>query len=236
MCHDEMDPTRKEITFCSSGCGANIHHECMKSWKQQKSARSEAITCPLCRQLWPSENNEQSLQCPNLDGVSFDYYQEWLYHHTILLQHNESSIGDDDTNEEESYVLINAYLLGLQVRDAKFCKDVLQALIEVCNETECIPGSGPISRVYRATKEKSCMRRFLVDIYVVQAEPDWFMDDVWSEYPSKFMADLTMALLRRRRDSQNIENDMATLKTTHCVIDEDADQELDSDATSWDSD
>jgi hypothetical protein len=200
-----MDPTRKEITFCIPGCGANMHYECMKSWKEQKSTAREAVTCPLCRHICPIETHEQSLHCPELDAVSFDCYQEWLYHHTILMGSEEASLEPDDVAEEDHCALVGAYLLGVQVRDRTFRKKVLQALTEVIRETGLYPGSGPIKKAYCVTKDQSPLRAFLVNHYVVKAAPGWFAGDDWGEYPPKFMADLTMALLRKMPQNQDNE-------------------------------
>jgi hypothetical protein len=177
ICHEEMDSTRKEITFCAPGCGANMHYECMKSWKEQKSARREAVTCPLCRYLCPTEMHEQSLHCPELDAVSFEYYQEWLYHHTILMGSEEGSLEPNNATEEDHCALVGAYILGVQVQD----------------------------RTFRKKEEQSPLRVFLVNHYVVNARPGWFAEGDWGHYPARFMADLTMALLRKMPQNQDNE-------------------------------
>jgi hypothetical protein len=200
-----MDSTRKEITFCAPGCGANMHYECMKSWKEQKSARREAVTCPLCRYLCPTEMHEQSLHCPELDAVSFEYYQEWLYHHTILMGSEEGSLEPNNATEEDHCALVGAYILGVQVQDRTFRKKVLQALTEVDRETGLSPGPGPIKKAYRGTEEQSPLRVFLVNHYVVNARPGWFAEGDWGHYPARFMADLTMALLRKMPQNQDNE-------------------------------
>jgi hypothetical protein len=229
-----MDPTRKEITFCASGCGANMHYECMKNWKEQKLARHEAVTCPLCRHLCPTETHEQSLLCPELDPVSFERYQEWLYHHTIFLEDREIPYDDSNVAEEETSALIEVYLLGVQLRDRMFSKDVFKTLLEIGDDGNSIPDSTPIQRVYRATKPKSRMRRFLVDVHVAFARSSCFRGDSSNQYPRKFMADVAMALLRRR-GSEDVDKKMADLSATYCILEDGEDEESETDASDPDS-
>jgi hypothetical protein len=234
ICHEEMDPTRQELTFCKPGCGGNMHYKCMESWKGLKTARSEAITCPLCRHVWPTETYQQTLQCSDLKADSFDYYQQWLYHHTILLEDREPGTEDSKVAQKEICRLIQAYLLGVQLRDKIFCKDVLKALIDVSNDTNAMPGPNIIGWVYRTMKGESRLRRYLVHIFVIYARPFWFEDGEWGYCPPKFMADLTMALLRRQT-SKDTEKDKASLEATHCIVDEGLDEELESNVSDSDS-
>jgi hypothetical protein len=230
-----MDPTRKEITFCIPGCGANMHYECMKSWKEQKSAAREAVTCPLCRHICPIETHEQSLHCPELDAVSFEYYQEWLYHRTIFLEDQKIPIKNSKVAERETSALIDAYLLGVRLRDRMFCKNIFKALIETAYDSNEMPSPELIHRIYHATEDKSRMRRFLVDFYITFAKSTCFEGNRSDGYPRKFMADVAMALLRRR-NSEGIDQEWPDLNATYCIVEDGADEELpEADANDPDS-
>eukprot|EP00921_Rhytidocystis_pertsovi_P020685 GHVQ01032995.1.p1 GENE.GHVQ01032995.1~~GHVQ01032995.1.p1 ORF type:complete len:954 (+),score=60.04 GHVQ01032995.1:270-3131(+) len=47
------------ITFCSTGCGSNVHVLCMKVWADHKKSVEEPITCPSCRCKWDDSSLQQ---------------------------------------------------------------------------------------------------------------------------------------------------------------------------------
>jgi hypothetical protein len=51
VCHEEMKET-ENLTFCKSGCGRNIHVDCIEVWVKHKVSQAQKITCPLCRTDW----------------------------------------------------------------------------------------------------------------------------------------------------------------------------------------
>ncbi|KAH4087952.1 hypothetical protein HBI55_207170 [Parastagonospora nodorum] len=233
-----MDTCKKEITFCAQGCGANVHYDCMKRWKEQKLANAEIVKCPLFRRIWPTEGGEQALQCADLDADAFRIYYDWLYHRTISLQEDEAPV--DLTHRrthggKEFCGLLNAYLLGAQVQDKAFRTAILRAFLEVMKETNIYPGPYQINPVYRKTKPSSGIRKFLVEVHVSFAECGWIQEDR-KRYPAVFLADLSIALLRTRNVAENTGPQIAKLKDRFCNHGDDIVEELRSDASDSDSD
>ncbi len=46
ICHDTMKKDDM-LTFCSVGCGNNMHSECAIRWAKHRLSQSEKITCPV---------------------------------------------------------------------------------------------------------------------------------------------------------------------------------------------
>jgi ssDNA-binding Zn-finger/Zn-ribbon topoisomerase 1 len=221
LCHDAMDLTRSELTFCRSRCGANMHYDCMMNWKEQKVARSEAITCPMCRETWPEEQTEQAFRSSAFDEKAFSCYYGWLYHRHIFFIANPKS--DEDDEDERS--MMKAYELSRQVRDKTFGKAVLQALCEWFQETEFWPSIDSIILAYKVTTKRSQLRKLIVDVFASQAEPQWFENFDKSEedryYLVEFLNDLAIALLRRRTISKDAKQEMENLMDEHCISEQD---------------
>lgn len=150
ICFEALDLTRSEVTGCRSTCGLNMHHACMKTWKEEKSARSEVMTCPACRQKW-AEENEQTLLCPELDAKAFNYYNDWLYHRDILFDEEPPA----HEYSGEIHAMIETYGLSCKVKDGKFNKAILQSLCELFQETGFYPGEDSVMLVYRFTSKVS---------------------------------------------------------------------------------
>ena len=49
ICYGEMDVEMLGLTWCRSGCGQNIHGECMISYIDFQISNRKPIACPLCR-------------------------------------------------------------------------------------------------------------------------------------------------------------------------------------------
>ena len=54
ICHDGMNQ-EELLTFCTVGCGNNLHIECALRWMEHKVSQMQAVTCPLCRAEWTLE-------------------------------------------------------------------------------------------------------------------------------------------------------------------------------------
>ena len=51
ICHEDMSAQDK-LTYCKTGCGHNLHLDCVLVWAKHKEEAKDAITCPLCRTEW----------------------------------------------------------------------------------------------------------------------------------------------------------------------------------------
>lgn len=52
ICFESMINETKNILFCSTSCGNNIHKNCFDKWRQAKLSMNESVTCPFCRIEW----------------------------------------------------------------------------------------------------------------------------------------------------------------------------------------
>ena len=46
ICHEDMT-IDENITYCETGCGHNLHVDCMKRWVKHKISENKKITCPV---------------------------------------------------------------------------------------------------------------------------------------------------------------------------------------------
>jgi hypothetical protein len=148
----------------------------------------------------------------------FDMYSEWIYHGHILLQEDtdcEDRITDIDT-------LINAYILGLQLRDTPFRNAILQTLFEVFSEMKSYPIEFAIAKVYKNIRGTSRIRRFLVDVYANKARSHWFEGEDAETYPKEFLKDWTVKLLNMHPTST--QTDFIELRQEYCGEGEDDDE------------
>lgn len=51
ICQDCMGEAQA-LSWCRSGCGANIHARCMHAYAQHRQASGDKASCPLCRAAW----------------------------------------------------------------------------------------------------------------------------------------------------------------------------------------
>ena len=48
----------EKVVFCVHGCGNNMHRRCMRIWTGHQASTGKAVTCPLCRSEWDSDEAE----------------------------------------------------------------------------------------------------------------------------------------------------------------------------------
>lgn len=51
ICYDELDK-KESIVYCMSGCGNNVHKDCMQKWAAISKGKA---TCPYCRAKWAED-------------------------------------------------------------------------------------------------------------------------------------------------------------------------------------
>jgi hypothetical protein len=142
----------------------------------------------------------RSHTCPELDESSFSIYCEWIYSRQVAV--GNALDGDEIESASKYYQLVNAYLLGICLEDSKFCTAILDSFLELDVDNGSYPGSGPVQTAYKNTEGPCVLRRFLVDLYVIADDGDWFEEQNWEDYPMEFMKDLTIALFRERHQTQ----------------------------------
>ncbi|KAH7085333.1 hypothetical protein BKA63DRAFT_559969 [Paraphoma chrysanthemicola] len=190
ICHEDLDPKKDDITFCTS-CGQNVHEKCMEQWNQ---ARAGTTTCPLCRRIWREDREDLIVLDEPLDSDAVQLYIDWLY--TGCLQYQESSIESD---EDFNLMLLKAWTVSVILKDTKFRYALIAEYVHaVVNESH--PGFWLASVKYAFEENSSpSMRSFVADAFLANMEPDWFHNES-HEFPTSFTHYLCRSILQSLKD------------------------------------
>jgi hypothetical protein len=189
ICHDELSPGIKELTFCSDSCGCNFHYDCVERWKAQ-SAQEETTRCPLCRSNWGVHKISQSFNFRSLDKDAFEIYSAWLYNGHIATE-------EDEDEEPEYSVLAKAYQFGVHVQDTMFSRLILETIVELVSDTDYYPNNIAVHIAYTNSPINCQLKKLIVGLYMLFAEAESFEGDYNKSYPTAFVSDLTAALLKQ---------------------------------------
>ena len=113
------------------------------------------------------------------------------------LSDNSDDEGIDETPEPDLHELIEAYVLGLKLKSRMFCRGVLEALLEITEETRIYPDQSDVRLVYDNTTKGAIIRLVLVRMYAQAAQGHWLKDGESIGYSRRFLRDLTIALLEK---------------------------------------
>jgi hypothetical protein len=67
ICYTDFEPAKEPIVYCKTGCGNNVHRDCMQSWMTAKAGKA---TCPYCRAQWAEEDTGALRGKVNLEGAT----------------------------------------------------------------------------------------------------------------------------------------------------------------------
>lgn len=186
ICHEKLDPSTKELTFCSASCGNNFHLACIEDWHEHASSGPQ---CPLCRQSWTPAGPWAGVhKLPSVDADGFEIYSEWLYSFYIPVTFNADA-------------LRCAYALGEQIDDKRFCRAIPSAVIARFVHIKKTPPIRYIKDVYRETVPGSPLRNLIVG--VIAELPDTDLQTFFEScemYPPEFTRDLLQALAGKRKE------------------------------------
>ncbi|KAF3005189.1 hypothetical protein E8E13_010715 [Curvularia kusanoi] len=184
ICHDTLDPAVKELSHCYFSCRNYFHTECIDDWVVY-APPAETQKCLLCRQPWEApELGIIAGYHPDFHAGTFKVWVEWLY---------KSDIPKGLTTA----LLKRAYLLGEEVDDKEFCKEIMISTIKLTLEVGKRPPPSYVFEVYRDTAPDSAFRKVVVGIYAELPQED--IDATMSAeaiewYPSPRLHDLIKAL------------------------------------------
>lgn len=192
ICHELLNTSTKELTYCSTSCGGNFHRACMDEWttRQPRSA-SVVPKCPLCRQEWNSgvETSRQPYHLPHVSSSAFSLFAEWSYRTCVPF---------DENADEAMHQLIEAHIFGTKIGNKDFCEDVLRALLTSCIEHRLYPGVKQIKRAYDNTAGFCRLRKFLVDLHTHLPKKSFgYVFKNWDGYPKVFLHALILTLLSK---------------------------------------
>jgi hypothetical protein len=192
ICFEPLQPGVKELTFCKSKCGCNFHYKCIKQWEEQRQVlehdEDAPLTCPHCRSEWNLNKNDHYCRCYDMDEAAYGIYVEWIYSHQIEVPDQELFLS----------LPIDTYLLGVQLEDEVFRKDVLEACLEYCLENKTYFSVSTIEHVYSSLFSTTELRKFVVDLLLcadcASGSSIWNLHlEVWDEFNQEFMEDLLQA-------------------------------------------
>jgi hypothetical protein len=191
ICHEVLDPNRKELTYCSKSCGNNFHLDCIRDWHEYTPSE-ETSKCPMCRQDWVRDEYWGGVyELPDINANAFHIYTEWLYKSTI-------------SEEFDAFALMRAYLFGENdICDLEFCHDVLCAIIAMFLRVKV--STAFIRRVYDLTNITSPLRAIVVGLYTQLPSADLILAlSTWEPYQKgylpEFLADLARTLALKGAD------------------------------------
>jgi hypothetical protein len=99
------------------------------------------------------------------------------------------------------------------MKDAKFCKAVLEGYLDVMHEWKKLPGIDVICFAYEGTFPSSPLRRLLVRLFIIDVggHGKWFGEQNSENFPADFLRDLVSELLKQHT-SKCKAFDLQTLK------------------------
>jgi hypothetical protein len=177
ICHEELDAFKQTVTYCKA-CGNNLHQDCMKQWVEKNN------TCPTCRGNWVKTKILEDMTLDELDPDGFDVYVQWLYTRTIPIY-------EKDIRDGRTIRLIKAHIVGEALHDTGFQQAVRNEIIDDSLEKE--ESSMQLDALlfaYKKTDGPCALRRFLIDLYTLLGDDDWFLTA-----PRVVLVDLAKSLL-----------------------------------------
>jgi hypothetical protein len=189
ICHEELSPGVKELTFCSDSCGCNFHYDCVEQWKAQ-TAQGEITRCPLCRSDWDVHRVSQYSNFRSLDKDAFEIYSTWLYNGHIATEEDEDEV-------PEYSVLAKTYQFAVHVQDTTFSRLILETIVELFSDTDYYPSTAAIRIAYTNSPINCQLKKLIVCLYMLFAKAELFEGDDNEAYPIAFACDLTAALLKQ---------------------------------------
>ncbi|CAG8899964.1 unnamed protein product [Penicillium egyptiacum] len=144
------------------------------------------------------ESKEHTLELPEDDPQIFSLYSHWLYFGKIPVIPKEKS------QSKEYHDLVEAYVLGDKLLDAKFQNSAIDAIVEKCSEPDAqdgkrwYPGVDAITHAYKRTVKSATIRSLFVDMYVDTATDKWLN----REFPKEFLYSVVEGLMKKKKNSE----------------------------------
>lgn len=154
------------------------------------------------------EGQERHFELPEDDHLVFAKYAAWLYHGKLDMRFPEEDLSEEDFHsksvEVESF-LADCYIFGMKILDLKFCNTVIYGFIDSAKSYGRSHKSGRKPKnmtigvtnyLYEHTAPGAAIRKFLVDIWVLESHDGSNLDDE-KELHSDFSRDLLKVLLNQ---------------------------------------
>lgn len=160
------------------------------------------------------ESKDEVLELPEDDPVVFSHFELWLYTGNILESHESvEDIGWD--------ILTKIYLFG----DARGIPELQNEAIDLyIDKNHAIHeiATNQLNFIYENTLENSPLRKLLVDIMTFRtnlSHPQWFREQVKSDYPKQFLLDLVKSLYEKGAGTKSKVIDFRAVRSNYHVHD-----------------
>jgi hypothetical protein len=120
-----------------------------------------------------------------LDPDGIDVYVQWLYTRSIPSY-------EKDIQQARCIRLIKAHIVGESLQDTGFQQAIHNEIIEDSLEKESGMSLEALVLAYKRTDGPCALRRFLIDLYTLQGNDDWFLNA-----PRVVLVDLAKSLLEK---------------------------------------
>jgi hypothetical protein len=142
----------------------------------------------MCRAGWIKTTLLKAAKLDELDADGFDVYIQWLYGRSI-----PTYVVDTQDDRARCIRLIKAHIVGEFLQDVDFQQAVRSEIIEDSLENNGMD-SAPIVFAYKETSGSCALREFLVDLYALRGDMEWFKD---TALPRSVLIDLAQSLLAK---------------------------------------
>jgi hypothetical protein len=227
ICHEDLDPSKEDVTFCRASCGQNVHEECMEQWMQ---AQKGTPRCPLCRKFWKQKREDLITLGEELDPDAVQVYLDWLYTKRIVFQMDPYGL-----EEYFSFSLLTAWIVAESMQDVDFRHQLVAKYVSAtANGEDTSFGRTSIHYAFE-TESSPSMRAFVIDAFLVDLDPGWF-DDSAHLFPANFLHKLCGSVLRSMKDQKRIHELLDTYTGGTYEFEESPDKDEDAIVTDEDED
>ena len=139
------------------------------------------------------ESEDQVLELPDDDPITFSHFLLWLYTGSIIESH-------ESHNDITWKVLISVYLFGDVRGIPRMQNEAIDLFIDKSDAMNQVPGV-ELNLIYENTLDRSPLRKLIVDLFtfnVTLADNRWFSEQSKALYPQSFLIDLAKSLYEDR--------------------------------------
>jgi hypothetical protein len=188
ICHEDLNSSKADVTFCRASCGQNVHEKCMEQW----IAMPGPTKCPLCQKSWRQDVENLIALDDELDTDAVQTYLDWLYMGTLHF-----SVLERHSNEFDISIL-EAWRVATVIQDIGF-QQALAAEHITDVQSGINPGFMSTAIEYAFGEEGTkTMRKFVIDMFLAEGKSHVadFLDYHGQKLPNLFLSQIGATVLR----------------------------------------
>jgi hypothetical protein len=177
ICHEDLDPRKDDVTFCSSTCGQNVHVKCIEQWNGIRPIH----TCPLCQRVWMPKSEPLVRLDAELDIDAVQMYLEWLYTNCLSIPEDVSR-----NSEEICLFILKAWNVSEFMKDTNFRHALVAEYVSVTEVEEGTYFWSESAEFAFGDNGSEEMQQFVVDVFLTRVWTSWY--DEWAHtFPNAFI-------------------------------------------------